>query len=344
MADCTQYSNAASTTLAMDVFPSDGTIEVTSFADFPTTAPYRIRIEDEIMIVTGGAATTTWSVDRAEEDTAAAFHASGTDVGNFITAGGMVDFINCAFLTDVRSGRPAAGTTGRMFLTQGPGWYFFRDNGSDWDAWAATFTAQEPVRSDFDWVNIDDPSGEFAGDFDEDAGLFISTPAVASAGDSVRLKVQDVTAAAPTTTPFKVRVAFSPFLEPVNNGSCGIVFRESSTAKFIFFRMMYDDASTVSKNELVLSLDKYTDPTTFDSNYKVVSAGIFLSNLVWLQMEDDGVDLKWAFSNDANNYIELFSVTRTDFLAGGPDQIGFAVNTNSTSAGAGMTLISWEKS
>jgi Tfp pilus assembly protein PilX len=65
----------ASTTLTSAINSSQTTVNVASAAGFPTSQ-YKIRIDDEVMTVTGGYGTTSWIVSRGASGTTAASHAS----------------------------------------------------------------------------------------------------------------------------------------------------------------------------------------------------------------------------------------------------------------------------
>jgi Tfp pilus assembly protein PilX len=69
----------ASTTLTSAISSSQTTIAVQSAAGFPTSQ-FKIRIDDEVMTVTGGYGTTSWTVSRGANGTTAASHASGQTV------------------------------------------------------------------------------------------------------------------------------------------------------------------------------------------------------------------------------------------------------------------------
>ena len=76
-----QFANNAETTLSAAIETTDGTsISVTAYALFPAAAQFRVRIDDELLLVTDGAGTTTWTVERGAESTTAATHASGATV------------------------------------------------------------------------------------------------------------------------------------------------------------------------------------------------------------------------------------------------------------------------
>lgn len=87
------FANDARTTLSAAISSTSATsISVTSAAGFPASGNYRIRIDDEFLLVTGGQGTTTWTVTRAVEDASrfpATTHANGAVVSQVMTVGGL---------------------------------------------------------------------------------------------------------------------------------------------------------------------------------------------------------------------------------------------------------------
>lgn len=86
-ADATYTSDAAyksetspATTLSAGIDAAATTVTVASATGFPSSAPYRIKIDDEILLVESGAGTTTWTVKRAQDSTTAAAHAASAAV------------------------------------------------------------------------------------------------------------------------------------------------------------------------------------------------------------------------------------------------------------------------
>ncbi|WP_460492584.1 multicopper oxidase domain-containing protein [Dactylosporangium cerinum] len=77
--DDTKYFmvNPRTTTQTTSSTAGQTTIAVASAAGFPTSGPYYVRIDNEVLQVTGGQGTTTWTVTRGQLGTAAAPHASG---------------------------------------------------------------------------------------------------------------------------------------------------------------------------------------------------------------------------------------------------------------------------
>lgn len=78
-----RISGAASkttTTLSSGINSSTTTIPVASASGFPASENYRIKIDDEILEVTAGQGTTSWTATRGFAGTTAASHASGATV------------------------------------------------------------------------------------------------------------------------------------------------------------------------------------------------------------------------------------------------------------------------
>ncbi len=349
---CENFANYPTTTLAANVTISDTTIQVASNTGFPAS-PFRIMIDDEIMLVTAGEMTTTWTVTRAEEDTTAVAHTTGSLVANVFTQGSFNAWSSCRFSSDTRANLPAPGMNGRIYLTQGPGWFVYREDGVSWNAWGPTFTFNDYRNFDainqttFDpiwqWVNEDDTVNPIAGGNSENGSLCLGVGANVGAGTNLKLFVTPVNEEAPTSPPYSVVIAFTPTLYPADQTSCGVVFRDSATDKFIYFKIEYDTTNVVSNGNLVISLDKYDDPNTFNSNYTKLSAATLMGSVIFFVIEDDGTNLKWYFSNDGYSFVLFDSRSRTDFLTSGPDTIGFAFGTNNTTGGSGMNIYSWYK-
>lgn len=93
-------TSSPSTTLAAAVAPGDTTITVASAAGFPTAGFYAIAVDSEIMTVTGGQGTTTWTVGRGRAGAAAAAHASGNGVAISALGSGQTgsDNWNCVVI------------------------------------------------------------------------------------------------------------------------------------------------------------------------------------------------------------------------------------------------------
>jgi hypothetical protein len=166
--------------------------------------------------------------------------------------------------------------------------------------------------------------------------LTINAPADAS--DSSRILVK----AAPATPYFvMVRVLTSTAQFPDNRA--GVLFRESGTGKLIVFNKYIGSNVVSDKYMFVSTLDKYTNETTY-SGSSYISFTPRSPDAQWQKMVDDGVNLKWYWCLDNLNpahCTQYFSVSRTDFMAGGPNQVGFYANPISATRPVSITVLDW---
>jgi hypothetical protein len=334
--ECEQLSNATSTFLTDTVSLVDTTVTVSSFNGFPSSAPYRIDIDNETMLVTAGAGTTVWSVVRGQEETVPAIHGIGATVINIFSTNSFKAIEECAFACDDRVNLPAPEVTGRVFLTNTPGWYWYQDQGTSWLSWGPTFDLWEP-----DLTEFLDYYGDPIALSSKDGGIHLSMNPTPS-GESIQGITQVVNnGVTPTAAPYTITTAFWPLLQPTDVTSCGLIFVESSTGKCIFFRLMHNSSASITRRETVISIDKFATATSVPSNYLTLSAGTLFGALKWFRMRDDGTNLSWGISCDGRNFDTIYTASRTDFLATGPDTVGFACHANTAGARCDMTLLSW---
>lgn len=88
-----QFTNLAITTLntGIDALLTTVTVIVNDASRFPTVGQFRLRIENEFMVVTGVSGT-SFTVVRAAEGSTAAAHLPGVAVSQVLTAGAMAAF------------------------------------------------------------------------------------------------------------------------------------------------------------------------------------------------------------------------------------------------------------
>ena len=78
--DAAYVVDAPTTALAASLTAASSTMSVTSAAGFPSTAPFRVKIDSEVVVVTAGAGTTSWTIQRGADYTTAADHSNGASV------------------------------------------------------------------------------------------------------------------------------------------------------------------------------------------------------------------------------------------------------------------------
>ncbi|MCZ2344468.1 MAG: hypothetical protein LC104_22130 [Bacteroidales bacterium] len=83
-----RFANNARTVLAVTIGTGDGSLTVASDVGFPTEPQFRIRIGQELLLVTA-VADTTWTVTRGIESTTPAAAAAGTTVVQVLTAAAL---------------------------------------------------------------------------------------------------------------------------------------------------------------------------------------------------------------------------------------------------------------
>lgn len=94
------YTNAAQTTLTSTITAGATSISVAGAGGFPTgSGQFRILIDSEIILVTGGQGTTTWTVTRAADSTIATTHNILSTVTHVLSAQSLLNL----YFFDVRA-------------------------------------------------------------------------------------------------------------------------------------------------------------------------------------------------------------------------------------------------
>ena len=110
------YTNDPGTTLNGAIISSDLSLTVTSATGFPGSGTFRIRIDNEIMIVTA-VASNVFTVTRGAEGTSAASHSNGATINHMLTAGAL-DAIRANMIsTGLAASRPAGGKSGDLYVS-----------------------------------------------------------------------------------------------------------------------------------------------------------------------------------------------------------------------------------
>jgi hypothetical protein len=83
------YSNNVSGSVNTTITSSATTLIVNGYEAFPQTGQFTVLIESEIILVTAGAGTNTWTIARGQEGTTAASHNSGRSSTRTLTDGSL---------------------------------------------------------------------------------------------------------------------------------------------------------------------------------------------------------------------------------------------------------------
>lgn len=313
-----QFANNATTTLSGGIDNVQTSLTVVDETPFSPDENYRIKIDSELLLVTGGAGTPNWTVTRGIEGTTAASHANGATVSQVLTAGALQQFRADNVQSDTVANLPANTQEGVTYWPTN-GVLFYRDTGSVWQTFGPVYRFVPPVNGDFTWLN------QGASTVSEvNGGIHLSVPGN-NGGTSARYMAMPA-------TPYTLTVALTPCMNRFNYCGCGIFIRDSSTGTLT--TIQYGQ----TPNEL--GIFNLTNPTTYSST--VVQANTPISGpLVWLRIFDDGTDIAVSNSFDGFNFAHFHTFDRDGFVTN-PDNVGFHVGNETNQGNVGATLLSWE--
>lgn len=229
---------------------------------------------------------------------------------------------------DLEANRPA-GVQGDLFLPT-DGFQIERKGASTWSPWGPIFPFTPPDPASFSWVN-------------QGAGANAGVLTTANGGMTIRAKGKITSHArcqvytAPAT-PYSVTAYFrcTPMVGGTAGARAGLLFRDSVGGKMV----------TMGFDTGVVFFTKWNGADTgINSNYN--PGGTFMVGDLWFRMTDDGTDFLFAISTDGQNFMQVLNQPRHDWLAAGPDQIGFFADSAVSSAGVDfdtvfITLLHWK--
>ena len=215
----------------------------------------------------------------------------------------------------VLASRPAGSEDDLYLPTDAP--ILYRKGASAWAAWGPLHPLTEPVDGDFAWVNQGDASVDAA-----HGGIAIVAPTNASL--NLRLRVKSAPA-----TPYTITALVVPQPFVATDYESGLCFRQSSDGKIHALQL---GPSTTGRDAFSI---KFTNPTTFSATYTNLGVP---DGPMWLQISDNGTNRICRVSLDGQNFTQLHSIGRTDFLTA--DQVGFYCRATSPNGGT-MRLLSW---
>jgi len=183
--------------------------------------------------------------------------------------------------------------------------------------------------SSFTWVNQGGASFT-----DQNGCIYLEAPA--AAGENIRLLKK----AAPST-PYSIIAAFVPNFTingATGQPSGGVCFRESSTGKIYSLVM-----EIINDKQPHYACHKYTDHDTLTVTVK---SHEWVAPLLpyWLKIRDDGTNTVFFISHNGINFIQVRSESRTAFMLGGADEVGFYINLfGQNDISNGLELVHWHE-
>jgi hypothetical protein len=251
---------------------------------------------------------------------------SGTEATYTPTGGGGGNVTS----TGAAGSEPGSPTSGDLYLPNN-GFSVERYSGSAWVPWGPLFPLTAPPTAGWSWVN--QGSSPAAAVDTSKGGLSLSVDAAAAA---FRMYVRSAPA-----TPYTITAALLFDFFPTDYVNAGLVFYESGTGKIVNFSQIHNGT-----NSTFFRVGKMNSVTSFNSVYVDQSMSDIpcFGPFVMVQLSDDGTNRVCRFSTDGGlHFQQLHSVGRTDFLAGGANQIGLYVESHATKH-VGVTLLSWAQS
>jgi hypothetical protein len=167
----------------------------------------------------------------------------------------------------------------------------------------------KPTSAGYTWVNQGPATV-----VDTALGFYLALTSTGT-GDQNRALVEAV-----PTAPYTFTIGIIPNITPLGYNWCGLILRESSSAKLVPFVLFFDN-----DNIYKIWVVHYTDPTTFSASI-VRYPNTLTGKPCYLRISDDSTNRIFWASHDGTNFIKIASEARAAFCT--PDQIGFVVGTN----------------
>jgi len=178
------FANQAVTTLSAAITSVTATsCTVVDATAFPASGNFRIKIDSEILIVTGVAGN-TFTITRGAEGTTAATHANGANVIHLLTKGGLEARVANRFITDLYANKPAAGVKGRLFLPT-DGLFLEYDDGAAWHKYGPYRRFKAPPETGWSWVNQGNATATYS-----DGRIVLEDPDLDSTDPQLRIYVR----------------------------------------------------------------------------------------------------------------------------------------------------------
>lgn len=206
--------------------------------------------------------------------------------------------------------RPTTGIPGRTYhCTDSP--YKLIDNGTSLDHFVYGFKVTEPILSQWTVVNESPMTTTTTR-----GGIAISCTTNGSV-NALHYYYKNC-----PSTPWSCEFAW--LWEPASDyyalPACG--FRENSTGKLVSLLQYVSTGPGIPS----ITIYQYTNATTIGSAEYNSSPAVFMPSLFWVKLQDNGTNRIFSISNDGQLWYDVWSVSRTTFLTGGPTAVFFGMD------------------
>jgi hypothetical protein len=309
-----KFTNLGESTLASAYTSGGSSITVVSAATFPTAGVFRVRLDNP-----------SETIFRVDSVSGAVFTGGAEDNDGNADAGVAAVHVATAavaerFLQSPESGeaRSPHGASGAFFV--GP----------------FQFPITALSQSSWTWVN----QGSAA--YSESGGtVYITCPT--ATGTNLRGRHKSMSGITSVTMGI-IPELWGVAAAGIRLMAHGILLRESGTGELTFFAMA-NFAFSVGGGSPTIVAYNFNSPTSGSAAIAERSIGVVpLYN--FLRVTDSGGNLTFYHSLDKVNWYQFAQVSRTSFMAGGPDQIGWGIFNQASAGGEGFvsTIFSWEES
>jgi hypothetical protein len=317
------FANQAVSTLSAAITTATAaSCSVVDATAFPATGNFRIKIDDELLIVTAVAGN-TFTIIRGVEGTTAATHGSGANVIHLLTKGSLEARVANRFISDIYDNKPSAGVKGRLFLPT-DGLFLEYDDGSAWHKYGPYKRLKAPPQTGWIWVNQGNATATHTG-----STLILEDPDLDATNPQLRVYVRY-----PSKWPVTITMAYT-FNGIVSNVSyMGFCFREIGGDSDGYITTFGSEQPT---DQFSQRSCRYSSPTVKltdnFTNYK-----FWPRQIIWWRLEILGNKQRISSSADGVNFLRVVEIQND------PDQFGIFIDPTNNSQKVSMSLVHWEES
>lgn len=323
------FANQAVTTLSAAITNVTATsCTVIDATAFPATGNFRIKIDSEILIVTGVAGN-TFTVTRGAEGTTAATHASGASVIHLLTKGSLEARVANRFISDTYDNKPAAGVKGRLFLPT-DGLFLEYDDGAAWHKYFPYRRLKAPPQTGWSWVNQGNATVTYTG-----SALILEDPDSDATNPQLRLLVRPVGMVNGVTMAFLFNGIGTDY------PCMGLCTRQVGGDYDGKFTALGIRVFSTGGNVWCLHHRHYTSPTVVQSTPSTDAKWVWPQRLVWFRYRWEGNYKRFYYSADGVNWIKWAEDSMTSY--NGPNQLGIFIDPTNNAQTVSMTLVHWEE-
>jgi len=319
-----RFSNQAVTTLSAAITMTTATsCSVIDATAFPTSGNFRIKIDGEILLVTGVAGA-TFTIARGMEGTTPATHAAGASVIHLLTRGGLEARVANRFVSDLYANKPTAGVKGRLFLPT-DGLFLEYDDGSAWHKYGPCRRLKAPPETGWTWVNQGTATATFTG-----SAVLVEDPADSN-GSEYRLLLRPLSSGAT-----KVVAALSFNGISSDSPRIGFCMRNPVDEDFTLWGL-YHGTTYGSYVHYV----HFSSLTTVENEPTFGGRPFPPQNLFWFKFDWSGDNKTYYFSMDGLNWIKWQDLQFYQYNA--PTQFGVYIDSRENTEKVALSLVHWEE-